>query len=201
VIDSGEHAAQTMVESLLGPLGAAGIAVVLMVSTLGAMNGDLMIVPRISFAMGRDRVFFRSFARVHPSYHTPAVAIGVQAAMCILLVLAAGLVVELNPSFRQESVFELLTNFVIFSASIFYALSVLAVPILRWRQPDRERPYRTWGYPLVPALYLAAYAWFLWQVYLSRPFEARTGLLLVCQPDYFLKRSPISIDVLAGLVV
>ena len=114
-------------------------------------------------------------------------AIGVQAGMCVALVLASGLIVEFIPSFRQESVFELLTNFVIFSASIFYALSVLAVPILRWKQPHRERPYRTWGFPLVPLLYLAVYAWFLSDVYASRPFEARSGLVLIAlgMPVYF----------------
>lgn len=187
VMDSGEHAAETMLEILLGPVGATAMAAVLVCSTLGAMNGDLLIVPRISFAMGRDKVFFRSFARVHPRYHTPAIAIGMQAAMCIALVLVSGLLVEFNPSFRQESVFELLTNFVIFSASIFYALAVLAVIVLRWRQPQRERPYRTWGYPVVPILYLGVYAWFLAEVYFSRPFEARSGLILIALgiPAYF----------------
>jgi amino acid transporter len=191
VMASGEHAAEVMLETLLGPPGAIALAAVLVCSTLGAMNGDLLIAPRISFAMGRDGVFFRTFARVHPKHRTPVVAIAVQAGMSIALVLATGLLVEWVPSFQRDSVFELLTNFVIFAASIFYALTVLAVLVLRWRQPLRERPYRTWGYPIVPIVYLLVYAWFLEEVYASRPFEARSGLALIALgiPAYFALRA------------
>lgn len=187
VMAAGERTAETMLQSLLGSVGASAMAVVLVFSTIGAMNGDLLIAPRISFAMGRDRVFFRSFAWVHPVYHTPVVAIGIQGAMSSLLVLGSGLLVEFSPTFEQDSVFELLTNFVIFAASIFYALTVLAVIVLRYRRPDRARPYRTWGYPLVPAVFLGVYAWFLWQVYAERPFESQSGLLLIALgvPAYF----------------
>src|SRR6185295_11783956 len=113
----------------------------------------------------RDRVFFRQLGHVHPRYHTPDVAIGVQAVMASLLVLVSGLLVEFNADFNQESVFELLTNFVIFAASIFNALGVLAVIQLRRTRPDLPRPYRTWGYPWVPIVFLGAYAWFLQAVY------------------------------------
>jgi APA family basic amino acid/polyamine antiporter len=80
---------------------------------------------------------------------------------------------------QQSSIFALLTNFVIFSASIFYALAVLAVLVLRRKHPEWPRPYRTWGYPLVPLAFVAGYCWFLWRVYLDKPFEAQAGLLLI----------------------
>ena len=84
-----------------------------------------------------------------------------------------------------------MTNFVIFSASIFYSLSVLAVIVLRYRSPDAERPYRTWGYPIVPLLFLAVYIWFLAQVYVGKPLESRLGLVLIALgiPAYYLYRA------------
>jgi basic amino acid/polyamine antiporter, APA family len=179
VVATGEHAAEDMLASLLGPSGAIAMSTALLVGTFGTINGDLLIAPRISFAMGRDGVFFRQLGYVHPKYHTPALAICVQAAMASLLMLGSGLLVEFNPSFQQDSVFQVLINFVIFAASIFYALGTLAVIVLRWRQPQRPRPYRTWGYPLVPLIFLGVYAWFLVQVYDGRPFEARAGLVLI----------------------
>ncbi len=94
-------------------------------------------------------------------------------------------------SLRNGSTFDLLTNFVIFATSIFYALSVLAVIVLRVRQPDLERPYRTWGYPFVPLTFLAVYAWFLTQVYRTNPLEAWTGLLFIAMgiPAYVAYRA------------
>jgi basic amino acid/polyamine antiporter, APA family len=179
VIGTGEHTAEEMLALLLGPAGAVAMSTVLLVGTFGTINGDFLIAPRISFAMARDGVFFHQLARIHPQFRTPALAIGVQAGMAILLVLASGLLVEFYAGFERDSAFQMLINFVIFAASIFYALGTLAVIVLRWRQPDRPRPYRTWGYPFVPLAFLTVYAWFLAQVYIGRPFEARAGLLLI----------------------
>ena len=89
------------------------------------------------------------------------------------------MLVEFNPSFENDTVFDLLTNFVIFAASIFYVLGVVAVVILRRRRPTADRPYRTWGYPLVPLVFTLVYAWFLLEVFASRPFEASSGLVLI----------------------
>ena len=73
----------------------------------------------------------------------------------------------------------MLTNFVIFSASIFYMLGVLAVIVLRFRRPDERRPYKTWGYPFVPAAFLVVYVWFMLQIYQSNPLESRSGLAFI----------------------
>ena len=127
-------------------------------------------------------------------YRTPAVAIVVQALMSAGLVLVSGILVAVVDGFQQKSVFDMLTNFVIFSASIFYMLSVLAVILLRRRHPDWERPYRTWGYPLVPVAYLVFYCWFLWQVFWGQPFESVSGLALIALglPVYFGWRKWVS---------
>ncbi len=204
---AGEHAAELMLEKLLGPVGRAAMSAVIMCSTFGAINSNLLQAPRVSFAMGRDGVFFQSLGKVHANYRTPAPAIVVMAIMAILLVLAAAgakqLVVGVNPAMlpselagkfvrglQDNSIFTLLTNYVIFSASIFYVLTVLAVLVLRRTRATLKRPYRTWGYPLTPLLFVGVYAWFLTQVYRSQAVESLIGLLLIAGgvPIYFAYR-------------
>jgi len=206
---AGDTAGPSMVEKLLTPygadiarLGVAAMGAVIMCSTFSGINSNLLLAPRIVFAMGRDGVFFRTLGRVHVNYRTPAAAITIQALMAMAMVLATALIVRFAGSLEQSSlvqqllegqqlkqatIFDMLTNFVVFSASIFYALSVLAVFVLRWKHPSWERPYRTWGYPLTPTLFVAFYAWFLWQIYLSKPLESKLGLLIIAAglPVYF----------------
>jgi len=205
--DAGDHAAEVMLARLLGPLGGAAMSAVIMCSTFGAINSNLLQAPRVSFAMGRDGVFFSSLGRVHATFRTPTPAIVLLALMAVLLVAAASggkqLVQALPPgefswplvsrvvgSLQNDSIFTLLTNFVIFSASIFYMLTVLAVIVLRRRRPGAERPYLTWGYPLTPVAFLIVYVWFLSQVYRSQPLEAHTGLVFIAAgvPVYFAFR-------------
>jgi APA family basic amino acid/polyamine antiporter len=215
---AGDHAAELMLKKLFGQRGLAAMSAVIMCSTFGAINTNLLEAPRVTFAMGRDNVFFRSLGMVHATFRTPAMAIFVMAAMSIALVVgvavAKHLVIdptassatavadqteaappqELLPlvisSLRNDSIFSLLTNFVIFSASIFYMLGVLAVIVLRFRRPDAERPYKTWGYPVVPLLFLIAYVWFMMQIYQSKQLESRTGLAFIALgvPVYFAYR-------------
>jgi APA family basic amino acid/polyamine antiporter len=204
---SGNHAAEEMLRRLLGRVGMASMSTVIMCSTFGALNSNLLYAPRVSFAMGRDGVFFRELGRVHPTCRTPVIAI------LVLAVMGAGLIVavalgkhlvgglaadELQGEFagrivaslQGDTVFDLLTNCVVFSASIFYMLSVLAVVVLRYRQPGLRRRYRTWGYPLTPLVFVAVYVWFLVQVYASHPLESRAGLLFIALgvPVYWLYR-------------
>jgi len=194
---AGTAAAQSMVEKLLTPLGGdlaqtgvAAMSAVVMCSTFGAINSNLLNGPRVSFAMGRDDVFVRQLGRVHVNYRTPAIAICVQAVMAALLVIASGILVARFPMFQERSVFDILTDYVIFSASIFYVLAVMAVIVLRWKHPEWERPYRTLGYPIIPLTYIAFYTWFLYYVYVGKPFEARVGLCLIALgiPVYFAWR-------------
>jgi APA family basic amino acid/polyamine antiporter len=99
--------------------------------------------------------------------------------MATILILASGVLVVFLATFRDKNIFDMLTDFVIFAESIFYLLAVLAVLVLRHTRPDWDRPYRTWGYPVVPIAYVLFYFWFLSQVYLGKPFEAKMGLLLI----------------------
>lgn len=188
---AGENAAQDMVRKLLLPsgsgvaqLGVALMSAVIMCSTLGAINSHFLETPRVAFAMGRDDVFFRGLGLVHVNYRTPAIAIIVLGLLSAGFVVGSAVLVETVDSLKQTQtgVFKLLTGFVVFSASLFYMLAVLAVIVLRWRHPEWPRPYRTPGYPLVPVAYLAFYSWFLYYVYNGTPdsrFLANVGLALV----------------------
>lgn len=199
------HAAEQMLTNLLGPVGAAAMAAVIICSTFGAINANLLEAPRISFAMGRDRVFFRHLGLVHSAYGTPSVAIVATAAMALIavtLVAMAKLVAggidastmtwafgrRLMESVQRGTVFDLLTNFVVFSSTVFFVLCVLAVFVLRRTRPDLPRPYRTWGYPWVPRAFLAINIPFLFATWNSNPAEALAGLavLAVGLPVYFV---------------
>lgn len=201
---AGDHAAERMLHKLAGPAGQAAMSAVIMCSTFGAINTNLLQAPRITFAMGRDGVFFHALGHIHANYRTPAVAIFVKSLMASSLIavvaiskfsvsgthadsIESHLMRRIVESLQNDSIFEVLTNFVIFSASIFYMLAVLAVIVLRIRFPQWERPYRTWGYPVVPLIFLAVYFWFLTEIYISSPLESRSGLVLVALgiPVYF----------------
>jgi APA family basic amino acid/polyamine antiporter len=193
---AGQNGANVMAGRLVGEWGTVAITAIIMCSTFGAMNSNLLLSPRVAFAMGRDGTFLRSLGEVHVIYRTPAVAIVVQSLMAIALVVASGLVTiwaaglsvrdddpyvlrELLTRLKNKSVFDLLTNFVVFASGLFEALCVLGMMVLRVRQPELPRPYRTWGYPLVPALYLLCFGAFLTVVFLAEPFEALAGLTLI----------------------
>ncbi|HVW68292.1 MAG TPA: amino acid permease [Steroidobacteraceae bacterium] len=127
---------------LFGGIGAGVIAAVVLVSTFSGLNGTLMTGPRIFFAMAERGLFFRAVARVSPRYHSPSVA--------IWLATALGVVYVLQNNFAQ------LANKFVLGIWPFYVLAVAGVFVLRRKQPDLPRPYRVWGYPLVPLLFLLA---------------------------------------------
>jgi APA family basic amino acid/polyamine antiporter len=200
---AGDHAAERMLERLAGPSGRLLMSAVIMCSTFGAINTNLLYGPRVGFAMARDGLFFRSLAGVHARFRSPVVAILLSASLAIVMMVAitwgkstfrevavedsARFYDRVVRSLQADSTFDLLTNLVIFSLSVFYALAVLAVILLRRRFPEWPRSYRTWGYPWTPAVFLVVYVWFLGQVYRGNPVETRAGLgvLLAGVPAYW----------------
>jgi basic amino acid/polyamine antiporter, APA family len=138
---------------LFGPIGVSIAALGVMVSTFGALNSNLLAGPRIYFAMARDGLFPRRIRRVHSRFQTPANAVVAQSTWAIIQIVIVFLVTT-NP----KSAFDTLTDFVILGGTVFYSLTVAAVYVLRAKQPGLERPYKTWGYPITPALYLLASA-------------------------------------------
>jgi APA family basic amino acid/polyamine antiporter len=141
---------------LLGQTGVTLAALGVMCSTFGATQSNMLVGPRIYFAMARDDLLPKKFANVHASYATPANAVLLQGIWASLLVVVA-YSWTYSTGGTPGDAFETLTDFVIFGGSLFYALAVAAVFVLRIRRPDAPRPYRTWGYPWTPALYLLAF--------------------------------------------
>ena len=165
-------------DRLLGPFGGQLMAVGVMVSTFGAINSNLLLGPRVPFAMGRDDRLLGWLGRVNPRFRTPARAIGVQAAMGVLLLIGSTLLVEglQSQPGGGPSVFDLMTSYIVFSSSIFYMLAVAAVLVLRRRHPEWERPFRVhW---LVPVAYLLFYSWFLGHVVIGKPVESGIGIAM-----------------------
>lgn len=116
------------------------VALAIMISTFGASNGTIMSSARIYFAMAREGLFFKSIGKLHPTRETPVNSLLLQATWASILVLSG--------------TFDMLTDMLIFVAWIFYALSAVSVIILRIREPETPRPYKVWGYPIIPIIFI-----------------------------------------------
>ena len=160
-----------------GAGGAALIAALVMLSTFGGLNAGLMTGPRVYYAMAEDGLFFRRVAAVHPRFGTPHVAVA------LLVVLTV-----LNASVRT---FEQLAEAFVLLLYPFLALTVAAVFVLRRRRPDLPRPYRTAGYPVVPAIFLVGTVAMMLNALLERPTTTLLGAAIVAAgvPIYFVWRS------------
>jgi amino acid transporter len=143
-----ETPATQVAQRLLGPVGAIFVSFVILCSTFGSLNGNILVGPRLLFAMGADSLAPRWLHAVHPRWQTPASAIAVLVGWSVLLVLGVGLFASGKKPFDQ------LTDFAMFGAVIFETMAVLAIFRLRRTMPDAPRPYRCPGYPWLPALYV-----------------------------------------------
>jgi APA family basic amino acid/polyamine antiporter len=165
-------------ERVFGTAGGTLVTLVIFISTFGTAGIYTLTAPRIYFAMARDGAFFRRVAEVHPRFHTPAVAIVLQSAWVIVLILFWG-------------TFESLISYVTFTDGLFFALAALSVLVLRARQPHAARPYRTLGYPITPLFFVAVQTWFVLSILVARPAQAWAGLLLLALgvPVYYYWRA------------
>jgi APA family basic amino acid/polyamine antiporter len=135
-----DRVATAVMTQMLGPVGGLLMAAAIMISSFGCMNGLILSGARVYYAMAKDRLFFRKVARLHPSYKTPAVSLMVQMVWtCVLCI---------SGSYGQ------LLDYIIFAALVFYILTIAGVFVLRRTHPDAERPYRAFGYPVLPAIYI-----------------------------------------------
>jgi amino acid transporter len=161
---------------LLGPLGAAAVSAAIMCSVFGALNGNLLVGPRLLYAMGEDGLAPHTLRRVHPRYRTPANAILVMAGWSALLVLGVAVLTQTRVLDEGKSHFDVLTDFAMFGAVIFETMAVVSIFVFRRRYPDVERPYRCPGYPVVPALYVLLPAFILTNMFFNQTVEAVTGV-------------------------
>ncbi len=158
---------------LLAGIGGAVVSAIVMVSCFGGLNGSMMTGPRIFFAMADRGLFFRGLARVSPRFESPSVA--------IWLATALGIVYVLLNDFQQ------LADKFILGIWPFYALAVAAVFVLRRTRPDMPRPYRTWGYPVIPILFLLASVGMVVNALWTDPVNTGVtfGIILTGVPVYF----------------
>ena len=184
---------------LFGPVGAQIAALGVMCSTFGATNSNMITGPRIYLAIARDGLVPRWLHRIHPVYQTPANAIVAQAVWTVLLIVLFSVWKPSEPqptpstnvartvnqtlsephSVQMKRAFDNLTDSVICAGLLFYGLTVSAVYVLRRTRPDVERPYKTWGYPLTPALLLLAYAGAFVSLLIDQPWQTFSVLVLI----------------------
>jgi len=178
-VRSSEAVAATMCSRLLGGWGGKLVALGVMCSTFGAVNSNMLTGPRIYFAMARDGLLPAGIRQVHPRWQTPFNAILLQAIWTVALIVAAYAWAANKTEATPVDAFDTLTDFVIFGGSVFYALAVAAVFVLRRTRPELPRPYRTWGYPLVPSLYMVAFGAAMLSLLLNKPIESLAGATLI----------------------
>jgi amino acid transporter len=161
-VAASEHVASDVVQSFAGSRGAAWLTVAMAISALGALHVVVMTGARIPYAMARDGVFFRFAERLHPSYRTPSGALIFLGAVAALLALTG--------------TFEELYSLFVFAVWIFFALAAIALLRLRKVEPNLVRPYRAWGYPLTPLIFLAAAVALTVNLWMVRPVRSSLGL-------------------------
>lgn len=149
-----------------GHVGANVVSAAMALSMLVTLNGTIMSGARVPFAVARDRYFFSALAEVHPRFHTPSIALIVQAALAIILLLLGG-------SFRQ------FFALAIFAEWLFYMVAASTIFVFRRRDPQGSRPYRVWGYPVVPGLFLLASAMLLYFTFTDNLRNSALGCLVI----------------------
>lgn len=161
----------------MGPRGASVLSAVVLLSIIGALNGNILTGARIPFAQAQDGLFFHRFARVHPRFETPAFAIVALSCWTAVLVVTGS--------------FEMLFAYALLSAWIVFSLGVAAVWVLRRKMPAAPRPYKMWGYPYTMAAFLAVSAWFMADAVINQPKPSLMAVIVCAAgiPFYLYWRS------------
>lgn len=168
-----------LMEHVLGRPGTYAMAAAILISTFGCVNGLVLAGARVYYAMARDGLFFAPIATTNER-RVPAVALVAQGVWAVLLTLPVTISIdEATGNPKYGNVYNQLLDYVIPVDVMFYTLMVAAVIVLRWTRPELERPYRTWGYPLPPLIYIGlAVLLVLDFIYLS-PKVSGIGCLIV----------------------
>jgi len=164
----------------IGPIGASIIAFIILFSITGATNQNFLCSPRVYFAMARDGLFFKNIARIHPRFLTPHVS--------IFALVGWSAILSLSGTFEQ------LFTYVIFGQWIFFGLTVAAVMILRRKRPDIPRPYKTWGYPATPVIFILSALFVSVNTLINQFWNSFAGLAIIALglPAYFYWRRKAS---------
>lgn len=160
-----DRVATAVAGKMFGSLGAQLIAAAILVSTFGCVNGMSLAGARVYYAMARDGLFFRSLGELNPRFHTPVRSLWWQCIWASLLTLSG--------------YYSDLLDYVIFAVLLFYMLTIAGVFVLRRTRPDADRPYRAFGYPVLPALYIAVAGLIEILLLLYKPNYTWPGLIIV----------------------
>jgi basic amino acid/polyamine antiporter, APA family len=173
-VANSSHIASDVVARVVGHGAALWITVAMAISALGSMNSSVLSGARVPYAMARDKIFFQIAGGIHPKFRTPGRALLFQGTLAGLMALTG--------------TFEELTNLFIFATWIFYGAAVLALIRLRRTEPNLPRPYRTAGYPWVPAIFVAGASALTVSEWLQRPARSTLGLLVIAAGLPFYRR-------------
>lgn len=176
---------------LLGPSGVLVASLILMTSVFGSLNGNILVAPRLLYAMSDDGLSPRKLREVHPRYLTPANAMLVFSGWSMFLVLAAEIGKDIGLIDPKKQVFDILTDYCIVGAIMFETLGVASIFVLRWRERNKaELPYRCPGYPIVPGLYVLIMAAVLANMFIGTAQRSEallgTGYAMLGALVYFL---------------
>jgi APA family basic amino acid/polyamine antiporter len=157
--------AADMMRKIFGQAGANMVSVAAMISIFAALNGSILSGSRVPYAMAVDGLFFKSVANVHPQFRTPGISILALSAWSAILVLSG----------RYDQLF----TYVIFASWILYGMTTAAVLVLRRKRPEMHRPYRTFGYPVIPIVFVMSALCLVISTLFNSPRESLLGLSLV----------------------
>jgi len=145
--------------------GAQWMAAAILISTFGCANGMTLAGARVYYAMSRDGLFFKSVGKLHPQFKTPVAALLIQCVWTVVLCVSG--------SYGQ------LLDYIIFAELVFYVLTIAGLFVLRAKKPNADRPYKAWGYPVLPALYIVMAVWIGIVLLRYKPQYTWPGLVLV----------------------
>src|SRR5215213_7414707 len=171
--------ATAVMQAVLGPSGTVIMALAIMISTFGCNNGLILAGARVYYAMARDGLFFKRVDSIN-EHHVPAVALIAQGVWSSLLVLPRTVTVNRQTGgFTFGNVYTQLLEYIVSADLVFYVLMVGAVMVMRRKAPEIERPYRTFGYPIVPLIYIVIAGLFIIDLAILAPSTSGIGYLLV----------------------
>ncbi|HKG79863.1 MAG TPA: amino acid permease [Pyrinomonadaceae bacterium] len=176
-VPASSSVAAEVVRRLLGSVAVTLMAAAMMTSSFGALHASILATARIPYALAKDGLIVKSLAHVSPRTHVPIRALVVQGFWACVVALSGS--------------YDTLTDYAIFALTLFYVLVAASVFIFRRRLPDAERPYRVWGYPVVPIVFLIASSWLIFMTILNSPRQSAIGLglILLGLPVYWILQS------------
>jgi APA family basic amino acid/polyamine antiporter len=182
-----DRVATAALNAIFGPVGALLMAGAIIISTFGCNNGLILAGSRVAYAMAKDGLFFRATGKLNKK-GVPGTALIYQGVWIAVLILLRTKRADAAGVITYGNLYSNLLDYVVFAALIFYVLTILGVFVLRKKRPDADRPYKAFGYPLVPALYIIAASVILFVLLFYRTETAGWSLVIVLLglPVYWL---------------